>query len=203
MKAIYDWADGSKEQDRSSRQQTAATNSAKFVLRALLFAPFGHTDVVETAIHSYLPTQPFFFGREAELANIAQAILPESRSWGVLIDGPGGIGKTALAVRAGHLAPAAHYPRKVFLSAKVRELTPAGEQRLEDFKLPKYLELLSELARELGDENIGRSPENEHALLRRETQPRLRSSRTRNPRSLRIATKIGDGEGVATLICPS
>ena len=50
----------------------------------------------------------------------------EARTWGVLIDGPGGIGKTALAVRAAYLAPTTHYPYKIFLSAKVRELTPAG-----------------------------------------------------------------------------
>ena len=54
--------------------------------------------------HSTLPTQPYFFGREKELAIIADAISPEARTWGVLIDGPGGIGKTALAIRAGHLA---------------------------------------------------------------------------------------------------
>lgn len=97
------------------------------------------------------------------MRTIADAILPESRTWGVLIDGPGGIGKTALAVRAGHLAPVAHFPRKIFLSAKVRELTADGEQPLEDFTLPKYLELLSELARELGHQSLTRSPESERA----------------------------------------
>ncbi len=169
VKAICDWADGKKEQDRSARQQTAAANAANFVLHPLQFVPFERTgassdaESVTTAIHSSLPTQPFFFGREKELANISEAIHPASRTWGVLIDGPGGIGKTALAVRAGHLAPDAHYTRKVFLSAKVRELTPAGEQRLEDFMLPQYVELLSELARQLGDENIARAPENQRA----------------------------------------
>ncbi len=140
VKAICDWADGHKAQDRDARQQTAAHNAASFVLHALQFAPFkppqarpnnlprapiaAPEEVAER--HSSLPTQPFFFGRDKELASIAEAILPESRTWGVLIDGPGGIGKTALAVQAGHLAPAAQYPRKIFLSAKLRELTPSG-----------------------------------------------------------------------------
>ncbi|MFB3154300.1 MAG: NB-ARC domain-containing protein, partial [Candidatus Acidiferrales bacterium] len=177
VKAICDWADGHKAEDKKARQQTAAHNAASFVLHALQFAPFKPpkarpSNISQASIaepedgvesHSSLPTQPFFFGREKELASIAEAILPESRTWGVLIDGPGGIGKTALAVQAGHLAPAAQYPRKIFLSAKVRELTPTGEQKLEDFMLPNYLALLTELARELGDPNLARTPENERA----------------------------------------
>ena len=48
-----------------------------------------------------LPTQPYFFGREKELKNIDEALSPKSRTWGALIDGPGGIGKTALAIQRG------------------------------------------------------------------------------------------------------
>jgi tetratricopeptide (TPR) repeat protein len=110
-----------------------------------------------------LPHQPYFFGREEELAIIAEALDPESNGWGVLIDGPGGIGKTALAIRAGHLAPDNVYPTKIFLSAKIRELTPQGEQKLEDFMLPNYLTLLSELARELGEEGVERTEPTERA----------------------------------------
>ncbi|HEX7677938.1 MAG TPA: hypothetical protein VF713_07440 [Thermoanaerobaculia bacterium] len=91
----------------------------------------------------------YFFGREKELAVIVEAISPEARTWGALIDGPGGIGKTALAIRAGHLAPEKDFDRKIFLSAKVREMTPAGEQKLEDFMLPNYISL--HLRRSAGD----------------------------------------------------
>jgi tetratricopeptide (TPR) repeat protein len=181
VKGICDWADGKKAQDRDVRQQTAAMNAARFVLHALQFTPFVRPGAepspwpVETAAHSTLPTQPFFFGREKELAIIADAISPDSRTWGALIDGPGGIGKTALAIRAGHLAPAAHYPLKIFLSAKVRELTPEGEQKLEDFMLPNYLVLLSELARELGDAELARVPENERANAVRRTLAGVRA----------------------------
>jgi tetratricopeptide (TPR) repeat protein len=45
----------------------------------------------------------------------------------------------------------------------VRELTPAGEQPLEDFMLPNYMALLSELARELGEDQVAKIPENERA----------------------------------------
>jgi tetratricopeptide (TPR) repeat protein len=110
-----------------------------------------------------LPARKPFFGREAELAKIADALDPDSRGWGVLIDGPGGIGKTALAVEAGHLAPEAHFHTKIFLSAKIRELLPQGEQKLEDFMLPNYLSLLNELARELGEDDIEKIIPNERA----------------------------------------
>ena len=45
----------------------------------------------------------------------------------------------------------------------MRELTPQGEQKLEDFMLPNYVALLTELARELGDDNIERTDPQERA----------------------------------------
>lgn len=179
VKAICDWADGQKATDKDARQQLAAHNAAAFVLHALQQAPLKRVgepyprmeglpltrmaSEPRKSAHSSVPPQPYFFGRERELAIIAEAISPEARTWGALIDGPGGIGKTALAIRAGHVAPAAHFERKIFLSAKVRELTPAGEQKLEDFMLPNYMALLTELARELGEENVGQIDPNERA----------------------------------------
>jgi tetratricopeptide (TPR) repeat protein len=112
---------------------------------------------------SELPHQPYFFGREEELARIADALDPESAGWGVLIDGAGGIGKTALAIRAGHLASDETFPTKIFLSAKIRELTPQGEQPLADFQLPNYMALLAELARELGEDEVARGNPKERA----------------------------------------
>jgi hypothetical protein len=134
----------------------------------------GRDKIVSTVNHYYgatgqplrraeLPHQPYFFGREDELKIIAEALDPESNGWGVLIDRPGGIGKTALAIRAGHLASNEIYPTKIFLSAKIRELTPQGEQELDDFMLSNYVALLAELARELGDIGIERIDPNERA----------------------------------------
>ena len=114
-------------------------------------------------IHNSLPSLPYFFGRAAELARIADALDPDAAGWGVLISGPGGIGKTALSIRAAHLAPEKVFPTKIFLSAKVRELTPQGVTDLQDFMLPNYIALLTELARELGEDDIAKGDPNQRA----------------------------------------
>lgn len=165
VKAICDWADGNKAEDKDARQILAAHNAASFVLHVLQRASLrdSRTAPKETPVQSSLPHQLYFFGREEELERIADALSPEARSWGVLIDGPGGVGKTALAICAGHLAPVEDFPLKIFLSAKVRELTPSGEQPLQDFMLPNYMALLLELAAELGEKELARTPPDERA----------------------------------------
>lgn len=101
-----------------------------------------------------LPHQEFFFGREKELESIKASLSPETRAWGALIDGPGGIGKTALAIKAAHDAPAELFERKIFITAKVRELTAEGETKLTDFTRPTYLAMLDELGKELGADGL-------------------------------------------------
>ena len=108
-----------------------------------------------------LPARAFFVGRARELEAIAQALSPEARTWGALIDGPGGIGKTALAVEAAHRAPDTLFERKIFITAKVRQLTPEGEKPLTDFTRPDYLAMLDELARALGEDGIPKLPPEE------------------------------------------
>ncbi len=108
-----------------------------------------------------LPARAFFVGRARELETIAQALAPEARTWGALIDGPGGIGKTALAIEAAHRAPDTLFERKIFITAKVRQLTPEGEKPLTDFTRPDYLAMLDELARALGEDGIPKLPPEE------------------------------------------
>lgn len=101
-----------------------------------------------------LPRLGFFVGRAKELDIIKSALSPDSRTWGALIDGPGGIGKTALAIKAAHDAPAELFERKIFITAKVRELTAEGEAKLTDFTRPTYLAMLDELGKELGADGL-------------------------------------------------
>ncbi len=112
-----------------------------------------------------LPRLASFFGREKELKIIADALAPKTRTWGVLVDGPGGMGKTSLAIRAAELTPPGQFQRILFLSSKSRALTPDGERSLSQFVVPGYLEMLSEMARQLGRPELTKQPENERARL--------------------------------------
>ncbi len=115
--------------------------------------------VAQTSIPHNLPRLQPFFGREAELAQIREALDPENRTWGALIDGPGGMGKTSLAVRAAYDCTPEQFDRLVFVSVKNRELDDAGAREVGDFLIPGLLEMLNELARQLDRPDILKEPE--------------------------------------------
>ncbi len=117
------------------------------------------------AIPNNLPRLQPFFGREQELAAIRDALDPANRSWGTLIDGPGGMGKTSLAIRAAQLAEPAQFDRIIFTSVKDRELDDDGVRYLDAKLIPGLLEMFSELARELGLIDFGKSAEADRPRL--------------------------------------
>ena len=118
-----------------------------------------------TSVPNNLPRLQPFFGREEELKTIREALDPESRTWGALIDGPGGMGKTSLAVRAAYDCPPGQFQRIIFVSVKDRELDDDGVRKLGGFILPGFLEMLNELARELGQPDIAKAPEDQRIRL--------------------------------------
>jgi tetratricopeptide (TPR) repeat protein len=120
---------------------------------------------LHTSIPNNLPRLQSFFGRERELAAIREALDPESRTWGALIDGPGGMGKTSLAVRAAYDCPPGQFQRIVFVSLKNRELDDDGVRELGGFLLSGLVELLNELARELDRPDIVKAPEDQRIRL--------------------------------------
>jgi tetratricopeptide (TPR) repeat protein len=122
-------------------------------------------DAPRTLIPHNLPSLQPFFGREDELARIADALDPESRTWGALIDGPGGMGKTSLAVRAAYGCGPEQFDRIAFVSLKSRELDDDGERDLSGFLISGINELLNELARELGHDHIAKAVEDERPRL--------------------------------------
>ena len=116
------------------------------------------------SIPNNLPHLPYFFGRTEELKKLADALSPKTRTWGALIDGPGGMGKTSLAIRAAEES-AAQFQRIIFLSSKERNLTADGVQKRTDFVVPGYLDMLNELARQLALPDLAKRPEGDRARL--------------------------------------
>ncbi len=104
-----------------------------------------------------LPRRQPFFGREKEIARALSYLAPDDRGWGVLIDGIGGIGKTALAVEVAYLClEQARFDAFLFVTAKRDRLTAAGEQPVEG-SASSLDAMLDEIARQLGDQAVTRS----------------------------------------------
>lgn len=118
-----------------------------------------------TSIPNNLPRLQPFFGRSEELERIKEALNPESRTWGALIDGPGGMGKTSLAVRAAYDCPADQFQRIIFVSVKDREMDDDGERMLGNLLVPGFLEMLNEVAREVGRADLTKAPEDKRIKL--------------------------------------
>lgn len=138
--------------------------------------------VPKTDIPHNLPRLQPFFGREEELKTIADALDPDSRTFGALIDGPGGMGKTSLAVRAAYAAPADVFDRIIFISLKSRELDDDGLRDLSGFLVSGLVELLGELARELGRDDIVKVAEDQ--------RPRLLLDALRGTRTLLVLDNL-------------
>jgi hypothetical protein len=87
-------------------------------------------EVVQTfapKIPDNLPRRAAFFGRDKEMDRVLGALGPEERGWGVVIDGIGGIGKTALAVEAAYRCKEdGLFDAFIFVSAKQKRLEPGG-----------------------------------------------------------------------------
>jgi tetratricopeptide (TPR) repeat protein len=116
-----------------------------------------------------LPRLSHFFGRDNELRAIANSLEPDARTWGVLIDGAGGIGKTSLAVRAAELTHPNQFERIIFVSSKEVEMSPDGERRLGQSVLPGSLEMLSGIAHQMGLQDIAKTAEVDRARFLLET----------------------------------
>jgi tetratricopeptide (TPR) repeat protein len=101
-----------------------------------------------------LPRRAAFFGRDKEMDRVLGALGPEERGWGVVIDGIGGIGKTALAVEAAYRCKERDlFDAFIFVSAKQKRLEPSGI-KAEARAATTLDEFVNETARALGRPGI-------------------------------------------------
>jgi hypothetical protein len=117
--------------------------------------------VYAPTIPDNLPRRAPFFGRDKEMAIVMRALSPEDRTWGVLVDGIGGIGKTALAVEAAyHCKEKGMFDAFIFVSAKQKALAPSGIRKMKP--VARTLdEFLNETVRVLGQPGIAKLRDDE------------------------------------------
>jgi tetratricopeptide (TPR) repeat protein len=100
-----------------------------------------------------------FVGRRAEIERCLEALAPDERGWGVLIDGMGGIGKTALALEVARQARAAQlFDADLFVSAKTNCQLAEGlrEETLAHSSLDAFVR---EFLRLLGESDLATIPD--------------------------------------------
>jgi len=103
-----------------------------------------------------LPRRSAFFGRAEEMEKVMNALSPNERGWGVVIDGIGGIGKTALAVEAAYRCKELEvFDAFIFTSAKQKRLEPSGVKP-ELSAATTLDEFVTETARVLGKPGIAK-----------------------------------------------
>lgn len=131
--------------------------------------------VLAPKIPNNLPRRQAFFGRTKEMETVMRALSPDDRTWGVLVDGIGGIGKSAIAIEAAHLSQERNlFDAVVFITAKTNILDPSGIKELNP--PAKTLDgFLNETARVLGQPGIAKLTGDEK---RRALIDVLRSMRT-------------------------
>lgn len=111
--------------------------------------------VLAPKIPNNLPRRQAFFGRVKEIDKLMRTIGPE-QTWGVVIDGIGGIGKSAIAIESAYLAQdKLMFDAFVFITAKTNTLDPSGIRELNP---PAHTldEFLNETVRVLGQPGIAK-----------------------------------------------
>lgn len=115
----------------------------------------------ERRMPNNLPRRAPFFGREQEIARSLNALSPEERGWGLVVDGIGGIGKTALAVELAYRCQERQlFDGFIFTTTKQTRLENEGERPVMD-SAASLEEMLGEVARLLGKPGIAQRPSGE------------------------------------------
>jgi LuxR family glucitol operon transcriptional activator len=149
-----------KEDQSFSSSASAETHYAD--PESVISAP----DQIQKPILYNLPHPHYgsFVGREKELRQIVELLKPKSRSWVVVIDGIGGIGKSTLALEvanqylvANSLPEAERFEAIVWVSAKQSDLTLEGVKPRKQF-LRTLDDIYNAIAITLKREDVLQSP---------------------------------------------
>lgn len=110
--------------------------------------------ILAPKIPNNLPRRQAFFGRTKEMEMVMRTLSPADRTWGVLIDGIGGIGKSAIALEAAYRCKQLEvFDAFIFVSAKRYLLEPSGIK--EETPIATTLdEFVDETARVLGRHDV-------------------------------------------------
>lgn len=114
-----------------------------------------------------LPRRQAFFGRAKEMETVVRALSSSDRTWEVLVDGVGGIGKSAIAIEAAYRVMDTNlFESFVFVTAKTNILEPSGIKELNP-PARTLDEFFNETARVLGQSGITKltGDEKRRALL--------------------------------------
>lgn len=191
-------AEAAREQAALARQQLEALTALSADLRAalgqlaenlarqMLAAPAAPLLPSPRPFHN-LPQPDYvrFVGRERELEWLRRRLSPQDRAWVMAITGIGGVGKSALALTIGHeyrqryaeLPPEERFEAIIWVSAKERVLTSAGEEKAApEGQIFRTLgDIYRAIARVLDREEITRAPREEQDDVVRNALTRQRT----------------------------
>lgn len=111
--------------------------------------------LISSSIIYPFPRRSPFFGREKDKERVLLALSSEERSWGVIIDGISGIGKTALAIEIAYQCDESNiFDKFVFVSAKKRNSTAKNIHRETFLNAEKFDDFIRETYQFLKDKHI-------------------------------------------------
>lgn len=118
---------------------------------------------VSNVMH-FFESRPPFFGRKDELRKVINALKPNSRGWGIIIDGAGGIGKTALAVEAAYQCAKGDSSRlrdvyKIFIFLSAKRTRLENEEVVVSSRIPLSA-MLNQIARVISRPHVIDIPDN-------------------------------------------
>lgn len=158
----------------SNRQSSTTSLSVQLVQNEKAAEQDRSTEELAVRTNLPQPEHSFFVGRERELDSLIQKLLPSDRTWLVLIDGVGGVGKTALAIEvARRLLGMAEtngrplYEAAIWASAK-RDVLTADGIRPRHSDMSTLRDLYVAICTVLEHSDILRLPEPEQRLAVRE-----------------------------------